>query len=387
MNNPQPLDDPVSPTTTKSPTQPQRGARRRHVMEVTWSLVAGGSEVYAFTVASHLDPKLYRATLCAIDEGGALESEVKQSPIPYCIMWRRPGLDFRLMWRLFRLFRRLRVDVLHTHHFNQLFYSVLGAKLLGIRIIHTEHDTEIQKRPRLRLALGLLSRFCYRMIAIGSDIATMFETQIGIPAHKIEIVRAGVNLSTYNQNRSAARQSLGLREQDRVVVIVARLYPEKNHLLLLRAFAEVTREVENARLLIVGEGTERAAIRATIDELGLTHEVQLLGVRRDVALILAASDVFALSSNREGLPIAILEAMAAGCPVVATRVGDVPEVVRDGFNGYLVPPQDQMALAQALVTTLNDPQQAATLGANARATAQGYSVRAMLDKYEALFAN
>jgi len=354
-------------------------------MEVTWSLVAGGSEVYAFTVAANLPRDKYRCSMCAIDQGGAIEGEVRQSGIPYNIMHRRQGLDFLLMWRLFRLFRRKRIQVLHTHHFNQLFYSVLAAKLLGIRIIHTEHDTEIQKRPRLKLALRILSHFCYRMVAIGSDIASMYEEQIGIPAAKIETVRAGVNLAKFDEDKATARQSLRLKGQDQVAVIVARLFPEKNHLLLLQAFAEVAQQVKAAHLLIVGEGTEQASIEAKINRLNLQNNVQMLGVRRDVGRILAAADVFALSSDREGLPIAVLEAMAAGRPVVATRVGDLPEVVQDGVNGYLVPPGDAGALAEALIKLLSDDSHAAALGTQARTTAQQYSLATMLDKYEALF--
>jgi glycosyltransferase involved in cell wall biosynthesis len=356
----------------------------RRVMQVTWSLVAGGAEIYAMTIASRLDKTRFTSLMCAMDQGGAIEGEVARHGLPYFIMHRRPGIDWRLFGRLHRLFRRQRVNALQTHHFNQLFYSAPGAKLLGIRIFHTEHDIELAKKPRLRLALKLLSHCCDKMIAIGDEIAQMYR-DIGIPADKIEVIRAGVELSSFDQSRDEARRELGLEPQHRVAIIVARLFPEKNHRLLLEAFADAARNRDEFRLLIAGEGTEADAIRAQIEQLDLASKVRMLGVRRDIPKLLAASDVFVLSSDREGLPIAVLEAMGAAKPVVATAVGNVPDVVRDGETGRLVPPCDKGALAEALQELLDDALRAEVLGAAARETVRAYDVRHMIERYEKLF--
>lgn len=370
------------------PAAGARGLPRRTVMYVTWSLVAGGSEMYAFTIASNLNSNKYRAAMCAIDQGGALEGEIRRLGIPYTLMNRRPGIELGLMRRLYRLFRQNRVDVIHTHHFNQLFYSVAAAKLLGIRIIHTEHSIEVYKRRRYRIALRFLSLFCDKVTAIGSDGARVLQERVGIPARKLQIIRAGVNVAKFDESRSRAKHLLGLKEQDRVASIVARLFPEKNHRLLLAAFAEVVRKVPNARLLIVGDGTEKDDIRAEIARLGLGEQVQMLGVRRDVATILAASDLFVLSSDREGLPIAVLEAMAAARPVVATAVGDLPSIVRDGETGRLVPSLDPQALAAALADVLSNPDQAAAMGETGRRLVEEhYGVKKMIAEHEALYSS
>ena len=361
--------------------------RPRTVVQVTWSLVAGGAETYALTIASQLDARRYRAILCAVDQGGALEDEIERLGIPYLILHRRPGLQLSLIWRLYRLFRRWKVDVVQTHHFNQLFYSALGAKLAGARLIHTEHSVEVYKRRSLRTALRFLARLCDQVIAISNDGERVLREQVGIPARQLTVIRAGVELNGFIGSKSEARRALGLEDTDRIVTIIARLFPEKNHRLLLAAFAEVIRHVERARLLIVGEGIERDAILAEIDRLGLGEHVRMLGVRRDVARILTASDVFALSSDREGLPIAVLEAMAVAKPVVATSVGDLPLIVHDGVTGRLVPPQDPAALAAALADLLNDQARAAVMGTNAQQlVAQRYTLRAMIDQYTALYS-
>ncbi len=356
------------------------------VMQVTWGLVAGGAEMYAFTVAANLDARKYIPMLCALDIGGALEPEIECKGIPYFVMNRRQGIDWKLMWRLYRLFKENKIGVVHTHHFNQLFYSVLGAKLTGARIVHMEHSVEFLKRKRLAVALKFLSRFCDKVIAIGSDGARALKELAGIPDHKLEIIRAGVDSANYAESKSEARIALGINQSEKIAVIVARLFPEKNHKLLLQAFREVIGRVENARLLIVGEGVEEAAICDEIAKLNLQERVTMMGVRRDVARILAASDVFVISSDREGLPIAVLEAMAAAKPVVATAVGDLPMVVKDGETGRIVPAKNPQQMADALVEIFNDEERAARMGASALQAVEAYSLQTMIGKFETLYA-
>jgi glycosyltransferase involved in cell wall biosynthesis len=364
-------------------------SRPCHVMQVTWSLVAGGAEMYALTIASGLDDGKYRTWMCGVDEGGALEPEIRQRDIPFFIMRRRePGIDFKLMWRMYRLFREHRIDVVQTHHFNQLFYSLPGAILAGARVIHTEHSIKAYAARRLRIALRLLSLGCEKVIAIGEDGARVLLDEVKLPKRKLEIIRAGIDPARFREPRDESRRALGLAEEDRVAVIIARLYPEKNHRLLLAAFAEAAGRIERARLLIAGEGVEREAIEAEIHRLSLWDRVWMLGVRRDVPRLLAAADVFALSSDREGLPIAIIEAMAAARPVVATAVGDIPDVVRDGTDGRIVPPGDPAALAAALIELLGDRERAAEMGRNAqRFATDRFAVGAMIERYQQLFSS
>jgi glycosyltransferase involved in cell wall biosynthesis len=156
--------------------------------------------------------------------------------------------------------------------------------------------------------------------------------------------------------------------------------------MLLAAFDAVRRHVPGARLLIVGEGVEEAAISAEISRLGLTDLVHMLGVRRDIDRILAASDVFLLSSHREGFPIAVLEAMAAELPVIATAVGDLPSILEDGVTGRLIGPGDTQAFASAIIDVLNDPKAARQMGRQGRRSVAAFGVAKMVEKYEALYA-
>lgn len=359
---------------------------RRCVMHITWSLVAGGAETYALTIASGLNPAKYRSVMCGVDKGGALESEISRRGILWQVMHRRPGIDWRLMWRMLKLFRQQKVDVIHTHHFNQLFYSLIAAKLLGIRIIHTEHSIEAYKRRHLRWALKAMSLLCHHVTAIGADGHQVLRGKVGISPMRLSVIRAAVDLARFGVDRSAARAALGLKPEEAVAVIIARLYPEKNHQLLLAAFKLVVQDLPGARLLIVGDGVEQANIEQQIAHLDLGRQVLMLGVRRDIPQILAASDVFVLCSDREGLPIAVLEAMAASRPVVATRVGDLPLVVRDGQTGLLVNARDPVGLAGAIRTLLRDRPRAQRLGEQGRHLVEReYNLTRMLQEHEKLY--
>jgi glycosyltransferase involved in cell wall biosynthesis len=369
------------------PTASDTGnSHKRVVMQITWSLVAGGAEMYALSLASNLDRNRYHVILCALDQGGALEPEVCRSGIPYFVMHRRPGIQLGLMWKLFLLFRKTGVEVVHTHHFNQLFYSAIGARLAGARLIHTEHSVEFCSRWDLRLALRLLCGLCDKVVAVGSHGERTLRQRVGIPLRKLRVIPGGVKLSNSGELKHEARRSLGLSQDARVATIVARLYPEKNHRMLLAAFDVVRRHVPGARLLIVGEGVEEAAISAEISRLGLTDLVHMLGVRRDISRILAASDVFLLSSHREGFPIAVLEAMAAELPVIATAVGDLPSILEDGVTGRLIGPGDTQAFACAIIDVLSDPGGARRMGRQARRSVAAFGLAKMVENYEALYA-
>jgi glycosyltransferase involved in cell wall biosynthesis len=359
---------------------------KRVVMQITWSFVAGGAEMYAFSLASNLDRNRYHVILCALDQGGALEPEICRSGIPYFVMHRRPGIQLGLMWKLFLLFRKTGVEVVHTHHFNQLFYSAIGARLAGARLIHTEHSVEFCSRWDLRLALRLLCGLCDKVVAVGSHGERTLRQRVGIPPHKLRVIPGGVKLSNSSEPKYEARRTLGLSQDARVATIVARLYPEKNHRMLLSAFDAVRRHVPGAQLLIVGEGVEETAISAEISRLGLTDLVHMLGVRRDISRILAASDVFLLSSHREAFPIAVLEAMAAELPVIATAVGDLPSILEDGVTGRLIGPGDTQAFACAIIDVLNDPVGARRMGRQARRSVAAFGLAKMVENYEALYA-
>jgi glycosyltransferase involved in cell wall biosynthesis len=363
---------------------PSESPDRGMVVQVAWSLSAGGSERYATSLAIGLKRHGYRPVVLAFAVGGAFESALRSESIDFKVLESGVGISVKQVWRLFQEFRRTRPRVIHTHHFAPLLHSLPGAILSGGRLIHTEHGLSAYKTSRYRLALRVMSWFCDAIVVVGDDAARFMLEKVGISRRKLRVIPGGVDLSPCAISREEARNRLGLTVDEPVAVTVARLSPEKNHCMLLRAFARVQDKL-NSRLLLVGDGPERSAIETEIARLSLQKSVTLLGVRSDIPEILAASDVFLLSSNREGLPLAVLEAMAAGVPVVATNVGDLPMIVKDGVTGLLVNPDDECEFANALFELLSNENRAKELGNRARKLAEGFSVEAMVRAYESLY--
>jgi glycosyltransferase involved in cell wall biosynthesis len=301
---------------------------------------------------------------------------------------RGAGIDATLPLRLARLFRRVGVEIVHTHNPQPLIYGAPAAKLAGARAVHTKHGANPGSSAQ-RALRRTAAHLCDAYVAVSDVTAEVARSHHEARADKLITIPNGVDLSRFHPDASArarVRSELGIPEDAWLVGTVGRLAPEKAQTLLIDAFAPMlSRE---RQLAIVGEGHERASLAATIAKLGERSAfVHLTGARRDVPEVLSAFDVFALTSSTEGLPLVIPEAMATGLPVVSTRVGGVPSVVEEGTTGLLVPAGDRAALAAALSRFDTDRSWAAGLGRAGRARAldrhSGESMaRAYLELYE-----
>jgi glycosyltransferase involved in cell wall biosynthesis len=205
----------------------------------------------------------------------------------------------------------------------------------------------------------------------------------------IEIIENGIDIDRYSAraDRNALRQRLGLSADRQYVGVIARFHPVKDHAMLVRAFAQVAIERPAVDLLLVGDGVLRTDLERQVQELGIQERVRFLGVRSDVPDILAAIDVFALTSLSEAASLTLMEAMATGLPVVVTAVGGNPDIVRDGCEGLLVPRGDAAATARALGQLLDDPASARAMGQAGRERAtQRYQLQQTIDRYWDLYS-
>jgi len=355
-------------------------------MQLVHSFRIGGSEKLALDIAGHLDRSRWVPSACALDVDGALGKELDAAGIPRFVMHRR-GIEVDVMRRLYRLFRDNRIDVVHTHHFAQLFYALLPARLAGARVVHTEHEYFTYADARIaRMMIGPLVRFCSVMTVVGQEVGDHFVEVLGVPSRRVVVVRNGVDLRAFDDDRRAARRELGLDESAFVLGTVGRLEPEKDQGTLLEVFRRVTATRPEARLVLVGDGTLAEELKSHAERLGVLDRVSFLGFRRDIGRVLAAMDVFILSSVREGLPISIIEAMAARRPVVASDVGSVRDVVRDGVDGFVVPAREVEAFVDAVHRLGGAPDLMARMGESGRAAVEArFSLAEMVKAYEALY--
>ena len=354
------------------------------VMQVIYSFGIGGSEIVARDIALNMRHDTVHSVV-ALEFDGPLRQTLENEGVRTWVINRHPDEYLGPMLRIWRAIRDFKPDVVHTHHLYQLFYTWPGALCTGARIVHTEHECYSLLEPKSCFRLRQLARFCKIVTGVNSETSSFLREKVGISLHKVHTVANGINLNRYGHCR-LSRVALGLTVNNLVVGIVARLDEVKDHPMLLRAFRIVAEKLPQASLLIIGDGPRRPQLEQLAGEFGLGEKVRFLGARFDVPDLLSCIDVMVLSSRMEGLPLSILEAMAALKPVVATDVGGVSAVVRPGETGLLVPAGDSEAMALALISLLADSDKANQMGRNGRRLIeQNYDLEKTLSKYISLY--
>ncbi|HEX8200995.1 MAG TPA: glycosyltransferase [Isosphaeraceae bacterium] len=363
------------------------------VCQVLHSLGVGGAEVLAVRLARRLGGS-FRFVFACLDERGPLGDQLAGEGLAVHVLGRRPGVDGRCLRRLGGLLRREGVGLVHAHQYTPFFYAA-AARLGAARppIAFTEHGRTFPdyRRPKRVVANRLLLRWRDRVVGVGHDVRRALVEHEGIPPGRVEVIYNGIDMAPIApaddpEARDRARRELGVGPEDFVAIQVARLDPVKDHPLALRALARVVARRPEARLVVVGEGPEAETIRGEVRRLGLDGAVRLLGLRGDVPALLAGANLGLLTSRSEGIPLTVIEAMAAGLPVLATRVGGLGEVVADGQTGLLVPPGDDGALADAWLRLADDPDLRRQMGAQGRRRAVAdFSEGRMVEGYRRLY--
>ncbi|MEJ2671694.1 MAG: glycosyltransferase, partial [Deltaproteobacteria bacterium] len=272
---------------------------------------------------------------------------------------------------------RHRVDALHVNSYVPGNYARLAAALMQVPIVVDHWHGFTRFSPKRRLLCRALARFTDLSLAVSPGVKNYLVQEIGLAPDRIRVVANGVDLAAMDAARPGpeVRRELGLPEGAPVIGLVGRLdHWGKGHKELFTALSGL-KERYPVQALIVGGGRREAEIQQAAADLGLSGQVHFLGSRVDVPDLLQAMDIFVLPSYSEGLSLSLLEAMAAGLPVIATAVGGNPELVMDGVTGLLIPPKDAEALAAALERVLADPAWAKEMGEKARRqVAENYSV-------------
>lgn len=366
------------------------------VVVVMDDLAVGGAERILADEARTYDPRRVSLHVVALGEapGSPLEREVREAGVSVVCV---PGVGLRDPVRLLRLvqtFKALDADVVHTHTDYANILGLAAARLAGIPAIATLHGmTSYQSRNagvKHLLQVMALRLGASHVVVVAPAAAEAARKTFHVPSQRISVIPNAIDSAAVRApagfDRSAMRASLGVDPAARVVCAVGRLVPVKGHAVLLEAAATVLRQQPRACFLFVGNGPERESLEARAAALGIASAVRFLGERADVWNVLAASDLFVLASLSEMLPQALLEAMAAGLPVVSTSVGGVPDLVRPTATGWLVPPGDAPALAEALLQALTDPSDMARRAVAGQALVeQQFALSARCERLEALY--
>lgn len=371
-------------TTISTPTM----RPRLNVMQMTDITGRGGAEKALVDLALHLDRRRFNVSVCATRSAGNYQPLLDAAQVPTVILERNSRWDAVKLGGLVRLLRRQRIHVLHTHLFGTNTWGRLLGTLAGVPVI-IAHEHWSSKAQHEVWVDRLLYRLSDRIIVPSEASKRLVMELEHIPARALTVVYNGVDIAQFapGAERAAVRAELGLTTDNVVIGSVGRLSADKGGQdVLIRAVAEVRQTQPQVRLVFVGDGPLRVNLEALVFELGLSDQVHFTGQRADVARLLGAFDIFVLPSLREALPIAVIEAMAVRLPVVAGRIGGIPEVVEDGTTGCLVPPGDGAALAAVLERLVADPALVARLGAAGQARVQSqFTVEQMVRRVEHLY--
>lgn len=348
------------------------GGAEAMVANLTLGLAADGFEARA---VSFFDPR-----------GTRFERELADGGVHVSYLGKRLGFDARLFPGVANEIARFRPHVLHSH-LAVLPYA-LPAYLANPRVpaFHTVHNVVEQEADTAgRLAGKALFRWRVRPVAVAEAVAVGVRKMYGAVA---PVIMNGIDLRPLHaagERRSSSRARYRLSEGKFAIVCVARLMPQKNHAGLIRAFGLLAQRLPQLTLLLVGDGPLRPALEEQVRQAGLHGRVRFLGASDDVPSLLAAADAFVLSSHFEGNPLSVMEALAAGLPVVASAVGGVPELITDGENGLLAAPGDDAGLAWAVERLVSEKGLAQRLGRAASARSERYGLEAMVRAYEGLY--
>ncbi len=344
------------------------------ILHVITCLPVGGAERLLLDVLRSLDSIQFESEVCCIQGRGKLANEVEEMGITLHDLgrMRRKHFDFGAILALRRLIKERRIDLVHSHLYHANLYGRLAAWQERIPAIASVHNTYSRHKWHRRLINSLLAQVSFRVTAPSADVELAIRRYDRVAVGKIVRLINCINLDRVNSNLevAAAKHRIGVESDDMVIGTVGRMEEQKGHNVLLHAFAALRSlpgiSAGSLRLLIVGDGRLRQDTEEKARQLGIIDACRFPGSMTQMADVYRAIDVFVMPSLWEGLSLAMLEAMAAGLPLVATDVGGVRDVLGDNLHGRLVPPGDATSLAHALAELLLNTQLREELAASAR---------------------
>ncbi|MFM7150053.1 MAG: glycosyltransferase [Gemmataceae bacterium] len=349
------------------------------VIHVTLGLDIGGQEKLLVEFARHADRARFDLHFLSLTGRGVLATDIEALGWPVTALEAPSGLRPDLVLRLARWFRRHGAQVVHTHDDRPNIHAAPAARMVGVpRVIHTRHHQGTVLTRRQQRLVRAVSLCDHSFVCISHDSLEVARQQ-GIAPHRLRMIHNGIDLEKF---------AFGGPDSAGYAVLVARLSEVKSIDTLLDAATLLKSRHPDFQLRIAGDGPCRTELEAQIRRLDLHDSVRLLGEVRDIPGLLAKARLFVLPSRSEGISLTLLEAMARGLPVVATRVGGNSEVVAEGTTGWLVPPRSPRELADAIARIWTDPVQGEKMGrAGRKRVEEKFDIRTMVATYEALYTS
>jgi glycosyltransferase involved in cell wall biosynthesis len=356
---------------------------------VIWTLQGlGGSERVVYDIARKLDRGRYRVHLVSFDDG-PLRAAYEGLGVRVHVIPRKDSSFPGFILRLNRIIRNESIRIANPHHFGPLLNTFVAAQGTGAKIVYTEHSRWQPEalNPLYKTLNRLMLRRADAVVAVSGQIRSYYLRELPMRGERVHLIPNGIDVPAFRRKEGGGlRQELGIGEDATVIGMVANLRPEKNHKLLIQAFSDLAGAFPDIRLLLAGLDVMDGEVQRFASKVAHGDRVLFLGPRDDVPGLLGIMDIFCLPSVYEGLPLTVLEAMAAGVPVVGSDVLGINEVIEDGVNGLLFRSGDCRALIGTLERLLKDPSLRARLSAAGRSfVEERYSLEQAAGSYDRLF--
>jgi len=364
--------------------------RRLNVLQLSSGLGRGGAEMKLLELVANMDRDRFKNTICSLDIGGRdLAPGFQEAGCETIFLPRKKRVDWLLISQLIHIIKTRRIDVLLT----TLYYADILGQLAGaFSGVKAAYSWETSSAPeyivtRRLIPYRFVTQFADKVVAVSNGVASYLSKQRQVPESKIQVIPYGVDLSKYSvQENSRIRREFGFSQKDIVIGLVGRLEPDKGHDFLIESAEQLKNP--NVKYVFVGKGGLESSFKKQIQERGLTEKFTFLGFRKDIHQILTMFDIVTLPSLHEGLPNAILEAMACGKPIVGTAVGGIPEAVLHNKTGLVIEPGCSNALRSALDVMISDESLRHKMGAAARHRMETvYSLEKQIEAFETLLSS
>ena len=362
---------------------------RYRVMHVVHGLDVGGLEVMLNRMVKRLDASRFQSLMCCFDVRGSLAEDFEEAGIRVLFLPRKPRIDYRYPFRLAQLLGRERIDLAHLHTEMGFIYGVIAGRLARTPgIVYTEHGRDFPATARKTFANRLLSASGVHSVPVSAALRDNLVAYERFPLSRMTVIHNGVPdpLRPDDARIRSLRAEMGAADDNILLGTVGGLKKVKDHAGLIRAMPQLVATHPKTRLAIVGGGALHDALRQEIHRLHLDNHVVLTGERKDVAPYLHAFDIFVLTSRNEGMPLCLLEGLAAGKPVVSMNVGGVSEALADGVEGFLVPAANYPRFVERLAWLMDHPEERKAMGQRGRCRyVRQFTIERMVASYTALY--
>jgi len=351
------------------------------------ALTVGGAEQMLVAMANQFVLRGWSVHMICLSKAGELADKL-DSQVNLHIMHKKPGIDLHLPRRLRALLKGIQPTAVNSHLWTANLWTRLALFRTSIPVIVTEHSRDTWKAPHYRLIDRLLSRWTKKLVAVSNDTAEFYRSDVNIRSSLVCVINNGVDTQRYAAGDGSTLKNRWAPNNELLLGTVGRLVPAKNHMRLLDMAVLLKDQMPRFKLVLVGDGELRTDLELALKQKGLQDDVIIAGARSDIPEVLAAMDIFILSSDREGHPLTALEAQAAGTPVILTNAGGSADAiaVHESQSGGLLVDKDAQALASAVISMSQDAQSLQQRGAFAQTYAlEHFDMQHMVDEYERLF--